>query len=543
MDRLKIYPNERLGLPDAEDALGGKLVLDENIRRGEVLWLPTGRTTGQAAASARIFGGFDFASSPVGNATATLNAGTGIFPYLDGSDLKFGVLNGEQDPASQILDYSSEPDDTYAVYVRAVYNPAEVQNRVFWNPSGSPAAEYVDNISTRDVATWEVISQDADASPPGNGEWVKIYEITVVSNLITAVTEFRHFFFEGSAHATDAYAQEWGDGANDRSNDRTLAPITDMHRFVQFVRRQFSDMIDGANHWKDPLKRHATALHVAGNAQHSAAPTNARNLVVDASGLTYPVSIEQNLFTVVDGWGRRCYAWETSGRLARPPRFFDDFTQYGSAWADHTTEPYGYTATRTNTGDVFIALSTAQQAENGCVRLTCNGGDTADLVGPYPGFFVDPAKGRWRFAARAKVDWGTIGATIFRIGLTSAAWGLYFDVDPATYGDNDWRIAGTDAALPVNTSFGVDDTGPPTNWFLFYLWVVDATTIGWAIHIEDAPTYEAKGTITVASLTGNANSLQCLAVVQSSSGISTMNIDWWEMWGDKASGMGINVLP
>jgi hypothetical protein len=247
----------------------------------------------------------------VGAASATLNQGSGIFPYLDGSNLKFGILAGDQNPASQILDYSSEPNGTYAVYVRSRYNPATIQNRVFWNPGGSPAREYVDNVATRDIATWEVLSQDSAASPPGSGEWVKIYEITVVANLITAVTEFRHFFYEGSANPTDAYAHEWGDGANDRDDDRTLSPVTDAHRHAQMLRRQVSDIIG------------------LGGAHKAVTESTLQ-------GLFPAVSSATPTWNRITQWkntrDQELYRYTPYGRLASVRRFKDDFWYHATNW-------------------------------------------------------------------------------------------------------------------------------------------------------------------------------------------------------------------
>jgi hypothetical protein len=206
MDKLQVFANERIGLPDFEDGAGGQLVLDDNIRLGRVLLLPSGRTTGQANTSGRVLSGFAVSGS--GTATGTITRGTGIFPLFDESTVKYGLLQGDEGPATRTVDYSSagSPANPFAIYVRAVYNEAETQNRVFWNPSGSPAAEFVDNIATRQASTWEVVSQDNAATPPGNGEYVKIAEVTVVANLITTITEFRHMYFEGSPHTTEPYA-------------------------------------------------------------------------------------------------------------------------------------------------------------------------------------------------------------------------------------------------------------------------------------------------------------------------------------------------
>jgi hypothetical protein len=246
MKTVLAHPSERLGLPDALDGMGG-LQLEDSLRRTTTIWLPTGRTTGQAATSARILGGFDFDAIVLDtDDSCVLNRGTGILPYLQGATLNYGYLQGDEGVDSVALDFSSAADGAYSVYVRATLNPGESQNRVFWNPSGAPAAEFVDHVNTRNVPGWEAVFQDSAAAAPGQGEWVKIYEIVIASSVIHTVTDFRHLYFEGSA--ADSYQHEWGDGANDRAADRSLYGVQDLHWALQAIRRQLDDII-GKTGW------------------------------------------------------------------------------------------------------------------------------------------------------------------------------------------------------------------------------------------------------------------------------------------------------
>ena len=252
MDYAKFYANERVGLPDFEDATG-KLVLLDQIRKTVVLELPTGRDTGQAATSMRILEGF--LATIASSTTVLLATGKAILRWLDGSTVRHGVVLGDQSPSSYTLDFSAASPGTYAIYVRFVYSSSDQQNRVFWNPAASPPAEEIDNVATRETATWEATFQDSALSPPGNGEWMKVWEVDVIAGpTVNAVTDMRHFYFEGDAYGA-GFAHEWGDGANDRSASRHTYPIADWHLFGQMVRRQLKDIIDrdaNTNHVKLP---------------------------------------------------------------------------------------------------------------------------------------------------------------------------------------------------------------------------------------------------------------------------------------------------
>lgn len=540
MDRVRFLPNERVDLSDMEDSAGGKLALEEHLRDNSLLAIPSGRTTGSAGTSARILSGFGFASSPIGLGTATLVRGSAIMPYLDGSTLKFGLLQGSEGADSAVMDFTSTGDGTYAVYVKALFASGTFQNRVFWNPTAT-ATEYIDNIASRDEAAWQVTFQATSAPAPGLGEWVKIWEITIASNLVDSIDDYRHFYYEGSVK--DTYADEWGDGADDRDDDRTLAPITDHHRYVSFVNRQLGDMIAGGKH-KDPLVRNASAVRVTGAADHptvaGAGIDHTYGMILDASDFSNPVAYDQNLMNVISGIGGRPYVWETSGRLARPSRFFDDFTEYGGVWTAYDTGlPSKYTAvSQSGSGDVLCPTSQAAGAEFGTAKLTGGNNDVIGLKGPLTGFFVDTDSDHWRFAARVNLGWGTLTDVVFRVGVSGAGWSAFFEIDNTTHGDTEWHIDGTDANFPADTVF--DMSSAENSWVLLYLWQASATSLGWAVCLEGAPSLQ--GAFTVAStMSGNANNLQPYAYlnVGAAGGSSYMLIDWWEMWGKEATGMGV----
>jgi hypothetical protein len=246
MDRVSILPNQRVGIPDYEDGAGGRLVQEDQHRENRTFLLPSGRQTGGAVTSARLFSGWDWETITFDtDDSATLNRGAGIFPVLDDDGtLIFGQLAGDEGVASVILDFSgASPSSTQAVYIRAVSTLGSFENRVFWNPDASPsAAELTDNVSTRRLAAWQAVFQDTSAPAPGNGEYVKIWDVVMNgASKITSVTDYRHLYFEGDVNGS--FAHEWGDGANDRSATRETYGITDNHMFVQAVRRQLADIL------------------------------------------------------------------------------------------------------------------------------------------------------------------------------------------------------------------------------------------------------------------------------------------------------------
>jgi hypothetical protein len=490
----------------------------------------------------------------VGAATATLLQGSGIFPYLDGTDLKFGLLMGDQDPASAVLDYSAagSPANPFAIYVRAVYNPATIQNRVFWNPSGSPAAEFIDNVSTRDVATWEVLSQDSTVASPGSGEWMKIYEITVVANLITVVTDFRHFFYEGSAHASDAYAQEWGDGASDRMADRTIAPVTDLHRLGQLVRRQLTDIIGAASgHWGSAVPRHLTDLavqHLSGGnhgdivayeIKTPSAPGAGEGIWMD--GLAFPIAgsnARMGSIRTKMSASTPALTFEACGRIAYPHRFFDDF--HYADWVSFGTAPgHRYTVLRTGVAEDIRQLPAgATPMEHGgvvAIQTTANAADSASIAGS-ASWVLDSDISFLGFYARIALDLAASATRIDAFGLAQmpggGTWVVRFVRDQGRFGDGNWRFEVDDGA--AGPWVGVTGIGPTANIFQNFYWVCTG---------EDSFDFWVEGMAAPVQLDISPGTIAGLAQ-RSAIFLSTSNnavataiesyVDYWEIWDSAA---------
>lgn len=239
LDLIRWKANERVGLPDI-DALSD-LVLEEQIRDNRDRVLPE-------AINPQVIGGFSLTNYTLGvSSAATLNYGRALLKLQKDGVLSHGFLLGLQFPTSYLLDFSTAGDHTYNVYVRAVYADSDHENRVFWNAGAS--SEFVDYTSTRRTVTWEVTYQSSSAASPGS-EWMHVWDITVVGNVITAVTDKRRFYYEGRPEAS--YPHEWGGGVNDRNSDRAAYGVTDRWTWDQALRRQLADIIGdpaGAHGW------------------------------------------------------------------------------------------------------------------------------------------------------------------------------------------------------------------------------------------------------------------------------------------------------
>jgi hypothetical protein len=241
--------NERINIPDLDDATA-KLIMLELQKRARIMTLPDGNSGRNAAsASARIYSGFGLGSWTVDvSASVVLSGGTGVFPLYEQGVRTFGVIMGEMQPSSQTLNVAALGDDTYGLYVRYVRAPAETRNRMFW--SASLAEEYSDSVATRNVPVWQWQMVSMTATQPGHGEWVLLYTIQVLTNKIHAITDYRVFFYEGSANAAfdGPYDPEWGDNTNDRNANRALYGVSSEWQWAQLVRRQLQDII-GVKHY------------------------------------------------------------------------------------------------------------------------------------------------------------------------------------------------------------------------------------------------------------------------------------------------------
>jgi len=551
MDRVNILPNQRVGLTDYEDGAGGKLVQEDQIREGRSLALPSGRTVGGAATSARILAGFGFEAIVFStDDSATLNRGTAILPLLtDDSELLFGLIQADEGPAQRIIDFSTAaPSSTQAVYLRATNTLATFQNRVFWNPDTGPA-EFIDNVATRRVATWEVTFQDVSASPPGSGEWVKIWEVVMDgATKIASINDYRHFYFEGDASAT--YTQEWGAGANDRDSDRTLSPVTDLHRLVQLLRRQLTDIIGGVlGSWATAIPRHLTDLavqHLAGG-NHGAVVANSVRLP-ESPGAGIGLSLDGAGFPIMAANGvlgsiraphqqtpsRRIVNFEAIGRIARPHRFYDDFMY--SNWTNLAgLPPEPYTTLRVGTTEFRVGQLGAKETQGGVMAIETSAGvnDNGQLLGP-PGWVLDSDVASHSFMARVALD--LVAPTTRRdsFGLfntTASSWWLRFLRDQATLGNANWWMEVWDGATFFRSDSGIASTA---NVFKnFYFCITGEDTLDYWITGMAAPLTLS---LSPSSLSGLGQRTLPIMRTENNGTATAIEsyLDYWEIWDDEA---------
>lgn len=279
-DIVKFLPNERVDVGDAE-AIQRNVLTDH---RAQMKSLVFGSVV-TASGLRRVVTPFVISPQGTPDATADISAGVAIAAeLLPDSTREYGVIFGNEVQATQTLDWTGQPSGTYGVYVRYTNSPGKVGARVFWNSTSND--EDVDAVETRYVVDWDV-SYSSGGSP--GDEWVYVGDVFwdggTPGEIETAdITVDPHLMFEGDAGAS--YAQEWGDGANDRNADRVTHGAHDLYTWVQGVRRQLSDIIGGE--WYTAI---TTSLntHVADSTDPHGATLTQTNLEVtnllDADGM------------------------------------------------------------------------------------------------------------------------------------------------------------------------------------------------------------------------------------------------------------------
>jgi hypothetical protein len=138
-------------------------------------------------------------------------------------------------PEDKIIDMSTYPDNTYGIYIRFEHIKGEPEGRIFWNPVSN--SEYTRTIETRFVPEWSI---RIEIGNPG-GEWLKIGQVIKPS---MAITDLRHFFFEGKVENDylSGWSSEGGGGVLDRSDNRADLGIGDLHTFLAAMRQCLEDI-------------------------------------------------------------------------------------------------------------------------------------------------------------------------------------------------------------------------------------------------------------------------------------------------------------
>ena len=246
---VRWHPQERVDKPDL-DAMS-YLVLGEFRRtnraliQGEQSYVVTGfAVEPQAVPDATV----RVRMQPPGTERASA-----LGAELTTAGLDKGQLIGDRDssfinegPAQQILDFSAQPVGSYTVELRFVYADAVNDNRAFWNPGG--ATEFVSNVQTRTVSSWEV---QFVAGAPSGGQWIPLATVAWDGVAVDPVdiTDLRTFLWEGVAPFQQT-TQTGAGGVEDFARGTARADqATGLHRLRSFARgvlRQIQD-IKGQN--------------------------------------------------------------------------------------------------------------------------------------------------------------------------------------------------------------------------------------------------------------------------------------------------------
>ena len=560
---VKWAADERADLDDMEQATG---VLDlwESLRHNRILHMPEGRNTGTAATEARFLSGFDIdlvnSATIGGNGYCRLNQGSGFFKLTREGETKLGLLVGDEGLTSQVLDFATAgvPGTDYAVWIRAIYQDASNENRVFWNSGAS--SEYVDYVSTREEVAWEYDIRVWSAPSPGD-DWVKAWKVPVVAGpAVGTVVDYRHFYFEGDA--AGSYAHEWGTGT-DRGALRSEYGVTDFHDFCSAMRKKMSE-IQGTSWWTAPtvdlsdmaVEHKTTGLHSDVNADSVSAHkvtiamtgVSPEGAMLDASGrwigATGPLTLED-----WDG-NEQSFVLDTSGRPARGHAFVDDFITYKAWYAKATGVPDAWEVLTAGNGDAYCSVSAKYSygalptfaKHGGCAVLetTANGADGSQILGPNA-HWLNASNGIYlRAFFRAALDNNGIATRTDSIGLQEVGGGksFYFRRSTAIYGDANWRFYVYDGVSTQEIDMGVAQTA---GYFQnFYIGFTSSTEVQARI-----PGMIGAATVAIASLYGAADMMRAFAYTENA-GTATAHffcIDHVEVWDKLAvhGGSGANA--
>lgn len=252
---------ERIDQPDFDHAaVTSQVEVQEQLHGGLVV----GDDVDTANLGARdaqpvgyILKGFDITTD---GTNVTVSGGSAILPYKFKGETRAAQLVTAS-TASKSINVKS---GTYAgatavhgIFIRFALEDDDISNRLFWDPTASPAGEFAAAIPTREVETWQL-----SIAPSQSADWLKIGEVTpdTLDPGGTDLVDKRNFFFEGRRDATSlastGYAIEdadWG-GSTDRNAIRSSFGVFGFARFVKAIQRQLQDILgDGINGWWQSL--------------------------------------------------------------------------------------------------------------------------------------------------------------------------------------------------------------------------------------------------------------------------------------------------
>lgn len=239
-DRVRFQDAERLDRPDLEAVGDLPLLFAEQLAAGVLI--------DESRDDNAVVRGFKLINPSGKNLRAV--RGSGIFARREGGTTYRGTFLTEG-PDQVTLDLSGYTNGYYSVWIRARFDDAEQENRIFWDAITS--AEFANTVVTRRVVNWEMTltlypaphpSPAQPAVSPGS-EWSYIGDCQVLTGSIVQ-TPARSLLFEGDE--TDGYAPEWGTG-NDRNADRDTYGLKSLRTFAQATLKKLGEIQSATDDW------------------------------------------------------------------------------------------------------------------------------------------------------------------------------------------------------------------------------------------------------------------------------------------------------
>ena len=156
-DLVRTEQNQRLDQPELD-------AIQRNARSDVYASLFQLLMDATDASQMRVLGGFKV-SEDSGGASALVEIAVGralgAIEMDDGTTVEYGLVGGDEVAATQTLDFTGQPANTYGVYVAFEFLAADTNSRVFYQPPTDD--EVVASIDTR--RTWKTTFQYGTISP------------------------------------------------------------------------------------------------------------------------------------------------------------------------------------------------------------------------------------------------------------------------------------------------------------------------------------------------------------------------------------------
>lgn len=182
-------------------------------------------------------------SSPLGFAIGAENLGSRIdHGQLLGGDNSDASLEGN---AVTVFDFTGQPNNTYLLQARFVYQDGVNDNRAFWNEASN-----TEFIAATDTRSLPVLEAGIAVAPTSLGdEWIPLATVVWGGSTVTSgnITDVRVGPFEGPKTVGGAFNGSvqnltFGVGDFDRSTDRRNNGINEVYPALRALARQIQDL-------------------------------------------------------------------------------------------------------------------------------------------------------------------------------------------------------------------------------------------------------------------------------------------------------------